>query len=571
MVTGHPRLESVASIAAMRARLNRLAGLLARYRSDRRLPPHVFDLYRQALRLRVASRTSHRTASLRSPLGAGPATPVLLGARQVVPIGPLPMSTHLLGHRFATSVIDVLDDGGLDPFVVGRASPDGLIVGMLQQDRDRALHVLVEQLAGAGWMLTWTDRKRTGTIELEAAGADRSVQRARRWELFQVFSWGSQAIGADSAVELTFWELGTSGEMELIGTRGHPRFDARCPKTVEVIDGVEYPSNTAFPVGADMGYFDQPIDVVYTWVDGADPDWQESFRRASVEACLKVSHGALDPARFRNRDELRYSLRSVWAYLGWVRHIHIVTNGQVPAWLRNDDRVRIVPHDQILPSDALPTFNSHAIEAALHRIPDLAEHFIYFNDDVFVGRPLRPEHFFAPNGLALMFSGEAIVHGVEDESSGGVDTAARRGRELLRERFGRVAIGKPLHAPHPQRRSTMAEVENEFPDVVERTMHSRFRSPTDLSVASSFALHYGVAIGRAVFGRIEAEYVSVESGRLEWHLDRLRLGRRFDTFCVNETADLGGDPVARETLLSDFFEEYFPVPAPWEIDRTVSA
>ena len=109
-------------------------------------------------------------------------------------------------------------------------------------------------------------------------------------------------------------------------------------------------------------------------------------------------------ARFISRDELRYSLRSVHLFAPWVRNIYLVTSGQVPAWLDLDHPgVRVVPHDEIMPADALPTFNSHAIETSLHHIPGLAEHWLYFNDDFFLGRPIRPEALFSPAGLSSVF------------------------------------------------------------------------------------------------------------------------------------------------------------------------
>ena len=110
----------------------------------------------------------------------------------------------------------------------------------------------------------------------------------------------------------------------------------------------------------------------------------------------------------------------------------------------------------------------------------------------------------------------------------------------------------------------MEEIEVEFPDIVKRTSHSRFRSPTDLSIAASFAQHYAVVVGKAVFGEIDTDYVNVESGRLRWHLDRVRLGRDFDTFCINETEQVAGSIEERERMVRDFFEECFPVEAPWE-------
>ena len=223
----------------------------------------------------------------------------------------------------------------------------------------------------------------------------------------------------------------------------------------------------------------------------------------------------------------------------------------------------LVDHSDILPPEGRPTFNSHAIEASLHRIPGLSEHFIYFNDDMFLGRPTRPERFFTANGLARVFQSGARVSGYEDGETLAVDTAARRGRELLVERFGRTTTHKPLHSPYPLRRSALLAMDEDFPEQVAATRRSRFRSPADLSVAASLGQHYALASGCAVLGDIDTEYVHVESGRLRWHLDRIRLGRRFDTFCINETR-AGRDDPEREATLREFFEELHPVPAPWE-------
>ena len=44
--------------------------------------------------------------------------------------------------------------------------------------------------------------------------------------------------------------------------------------------------------------------------------------------------------------ELRYSLRSVEKYAPWIRNIYIVTNGQIPSWLKVDHpRLTIVSHE----------------------------------------------------------------------------------------------------------------------------------------------------------------------------------------------------------------------------------
>ncbi len=110
----------------------------------------------------------------------------------------------------------------------------------------------------------------------------------------------------------------------------------------------------------------------------------------------------------------------------------------------------------------------------------------------------------------------------------------------------------------------MSEMEERFADVVSTTQHSPFRSPSDLSTAASFAQHYALATGRAVLGDIANEYVNVESGRLGWHLDRIRLDGRFDTYCINETHRDGADHAEREQQITDFFDDMLPIAAPWE-------
>ena len=174
-------------------------------------------------------------------------------------------------------------------------------------------------------------------------------------------------------------------------------------------------------------------------------------------------------ARFVSRDELRYSLRSLHLFAPWVRRIHLVTAGQVPDWLDPDHpQVTVVDHAEILPPDALPTFNSHAIESALHKVPDLAEHFVYLNDDFFLGRPLGPEAFFTPAGLAAVWLSPNTVGLGETPDAPPYLKAAWNNRRLLQEAFGAVLTDNLAHAPYPHRRSVLEEIERRFPDEVAR-------------------------------------------------------------------------------------------------------
>lgn len=107
-----------------------------------------------------------------------------------------------------------------------------------------------------------------------------------------------------------------------------------------------------------------PIDVVYTWVNGSDPVFLESLQKH-----VSIMDLGVTASRFSDKDELRYSLRSLEMYAPWVRHVYIVTNGQIPSWLDMDNpRVTLVTHEDIfLNKSDLPTFSSPAIESHIHR------------------------------------------------------------------------------------------------------------------------------------------------------------------------------------------------------------
>ncbi|KAF0715889.1 Aste57867_3111 [Aphanomyces stellatus] len=167
-----------------------------------------------------------------------------------------------------------------------------------------------------------------------------------------------------------------------------------------------------------MGY--PPIDVVYTWVNGSDPRWKKDkdywHRRWKAqingeifdetdESMVYDASAAATENRFRDNEELRYSLRSIEMYAPWVRHVYLVTDGQIPNWLNVDaPRLTIVPHRAIFANQShLPVFSSPAIEANLDNIPGLSSMFLYFNDDVFLGAPVVPEDFISPSGVQNIY------------------------------------------------------------------------------------------------------------------------------------------------------------------------
>ncbi len=149
-----------------------------------------------------------------------------------------------------------------------------------------------------------------------------------------------------------------------------------------------------------------PVDAVYTWVDRADPEWVASKRRLEAQLAGHEYHPeANHEARFESKDELKYSLRSLEYFAPWFNKVYIVTAGQVPSWLNVDHpKIVMIDHGDIYDDpNHLPTFNSNSIISRHHHIPGLSEHFIYLNDDVMFGKPVRPQDFFLPGGAVKVF------------------------------------------------------------------------------------------------------------------------------------------------------------------------
>jgi len=312
----------------------------------------------------------------------------------------------------------------------------------------------------------------------------------------------------------------------------------------------------------------EPIDAVYTWVDGKDPEWirrrDEAIGRGDAAG---VHETAIASARFTDRDELRYSLRSLEMYANWINRIHIVTDGQVPDWLDTDHpRINLVDHRDIFSDPAvLPVFNSHAIESQLHHIHGLTNRYLYFNDDVFFGRPVAPELFFGGNGTTKFFPSSLVLEpDAPSERDMPVLAAAKNNRALLEQTFGRTVTHKFAHTPHPQSKPMLLRLEESFPDVFANVAASRFRSPQDVSIASSLHHYYAYAMGRAVPGALRFTYRNLEEVRSPRDFARLFDEPGYDVFCLNDTHDGPGigDRVSR--LLVQFLQSYYPLPSSFE-------
>ena len=147
------------------------------------------------------------------------------------------------------------------------------------------------------------------------------------------------------------------------------------------------------------------IDFVVTWLDSSDPEWQKSLAIYSHK-----STGHKEKARFRSTDFFLYWFRAVERYAPWVHKVYLVTNGKFPDWINKDcPKLELVKHADFIPTEYLPTFNCRTIEMHLHNIKGLLEHFVYFNDDMILNSPVKPDYYFK-NGLPCDINNETCFN-----------------------------------------------------------------------------------------------------------------------------------------------------------------
>ena len=182
-------------------------------------------------------------------------------------------------------------------------------------------------------------------------------------------------------------------------------------------------------------------DAVITYVDGNDPVWQEEYRRSVGGDPLAK--------RFRDWGTLRYLLRGIERFLPFVDKVHLVVSSrsQVPSWV--SDRVDVVLHEDIIPKEYLPVFNSTAIEMFLWKISSLAERFLYFNDDMFPVAPCTEDDFFPGGKCAMGFSHHLLSGSLYKQQTKASDRLARK---ALGMRPGLFFI-RPQHTLSPMLRS----------------------------------------------------------------------------------------------------------------------
>lgn len=324
------------------------------------------------------------------------------------------------------------------------------------------------------------------------------------------------------------------------------------------------------------------IDIVILWVDGSDTAWLEEKRKYLPPAVADSDSAN----RYRDWGLLLYWFRAVEKYTPWVRTVHFVTWGHVPEFLNLDaPKLHVVRHDEFIPAEYLPTFSSHTIEMNIHRIPGLAEHFIYFNDDMFLLRPAAETDFFR-DGLPCTYGREvpwafygnvgiwehAVANnlGVINAHFPKKDAIAHHGDKfysrayrwkdnlrtfVLNTLFPDHFTGfKNLHAPAAYLKKTFEEVWAAEPELLHRTCCDKFRAASNVN--QWVCLWWQIASGNFIPSVTDNLVMSATERTID-QLCRCIAGQEHAMVCVNDPeGDVDFEMLAEK--LRQAFEEILP-------------
>ena len=337
---------------------------------------------------------------------------------------------------------------------------------------------------------------------------------------------------------------------------------------------------------------DFPVDIVYTWVDGGDKKWLS--KKESTLNKYGVFHKSPDISgekRFTNKEELKYSLRSIEKYCPWVRNVYLVTDDQIPHWLNyNKNNLKIVDHKDLFCNNShLPTFNSNVIEMGLHHIKGLSDSFLSFNDDVFVGRPTNKSDFFYEDSLPKLYVGKPLskiklrirLRFPFLKKMNAHAWAISNSRRLIFEKYNLLINQSLRHSVKSLNKKYLYEIEALFSKQYNNTLQNQFRDSSDIWIMALHA-YYLIAIGEStplyvqkirksdfrnkisllLNGKLDYAYIC-----LNWPHNKIKNCLRYIkkytplTFCLN---DWPSDDWPDDKIIIKFLNDMFPKKSSYE-------
>ncbi|AKP68433.1 hypothetical protein ABM34_07490 [Companilactobacillus ginsenosidimutans] len=322
------------------------------------------------------------------------------------------------------------------------------------------------------------------------------------------------------------------------------------------------------------------IDFVVTWVNGNDERWIS--KKGKYLKQIRPVQSMNSNSRYRDFDIFQYWFKGVERYASWVNKIYLITDEQVPHWLSNMNNEKIIclNHEDFIPKEYLPTFNSNVIELNLHRIEELSDRFVLFNDDMFINDFVQPTDFFKDGKPVDLYAESPII-----STSGSVANTMVNNMEVINQNFSKkefytnnfrkifnLRLGSKLfrtlallpsknfsgmwnnHLPVPYCKDIFTKIWNVIPEELNQSCLHKFRTKSDYShwLMRYWQLASGnFELQKNNFGQVyELGTVSNESVK-----DEIIQGRH-KTICLNDNDNVKDFDELQKVLRESFESKY---------------
>ena len=318
-----------------------------------------------------------------------------------------------------------------------------------------------------------------------------------------------------------------------------------------------------------LSRYSSNIDLVILWVDPSDPIW-----RKQRESYSNLS-GDKSEIRFRDFDNLKYLFWGIEKFAPWVNKVFFITGGHLPYWLdKNNEKLRIVKHEEFIPKKYLPTFNSNVIEMNLHNIEDLSEKFVLLNDDIFILRKLKKSDFFSgdlPNDMYIEYTKKNPSKRYIMMRDNNLDIVNRHfnKKKFVKSNYKKIVNIKygisnmirnlintrkenflELYSDHLSKsflKSTFFNVWNQEEDVLDRACHNRFRADTD--VGQMICRYFQLLTGQFAPSKSLGKYFEAKDLK---NVTKAIRNKKYKIICINDTTSDIDFEFVKEKINSEF-------------------
>ena len=323
---------------------------------------------------------------------------------------------------------------------------------------------------------------------------------------------------------------------------------------------------------------DLKIDIVYLWVDGNDKKWK--YKKYELEkkinGSVNINPDANLLCRFIDNQELKYSLRSLEKHAPWINHVYIVTDDQCPNWLNlHCQKVTLIDHKDIMPKEALPSFNSIAIENCICNIKGLSEYFLYANDDMFFYKKITPDFFYDKNLYPICRFHRTKKHPENSLYNAIIENA----RLMIKDKFNIYMAVNPHHCIDAYRKSDFLAFQKEYKEEVKKVIYSNFRKRNNFERIAYLMYACVIQHGRKkIVKKVDLDlptiirmknyiikkyskdslYISANSENPKIYLEKFSP----KLFCINDNEHTSNDD---RTKIKEILEEIFPEKSSFEI------